>query len=237
MSELDAARKREREYEITNCTHDSSYFIGKFLRVESEMGRPMGVILDTPKEELVEMMENEQLVIGRYPRVYGKTTTLVAFAIHKALFEQKTVLYGAVNTARRLDFLREVSYAYKNLPDWMQKPHSEGPNGVQIGVGKILPIPVGDTFGIEGRRFDYLIMDDIDGQTNFKVDRFVMATKQNKAMMAIVGTFKPDSPILGTIWSEARKKKTGWASLPSFNEEWKVETILSLSDKRFSVGY
>ena len=235
MSELAAVLKRERDYEVTNCMHDSSYFIGKFLRVQGDS--PVGVMLDTPKEELVEIMENEPLVIGRYPRRYGKTTTLVGFAIHKALFEQKTVLYGAVNMARRLDFLRDVSYSYKNLPDWMQKPHSEGPNGFQIGLGKILPIPVGDAYGIEGRRFDYMILDDIGEQTNFRVDRFVNAARANNAVLAIVGTFKPDNPILGVIWSEARKRKTGWASLPSFNEEWKVQTILSLSDRRYSVDY
>ena len=236
MNEIEAVTQREREYEVTNCTHDSSYFINKFLRVEGIDG-PIGVMLDTPKEELVEIMENEPLVIGRYPRVYGKTTTLVGFAIHKALFEQKTVLYGAVNTARRIDFLREVSYSYKNLPNWMRVSHTEGPNGTQIGKGRILPIAVGDAYGIDGRRFDYLILDDIGGQYNFNVDRFVTAAKCSSAKLAIVATFKPDHPILGSIWSDARKKKTGWASLPSFNEEWKVKTILSLSDEMYSEGY
>jgi hypothetical protein len=71
------------EYEMTNCAHDSSYFISNYFRVEAECG-PVGVMLDTPKEELIGVMETEQLTIGRYPRIYGKTTALVGFALHKA---------------------------------------------------------------------------------------------------------------------------------------------------------
>jgi hypothetical protein len=238
MNEIDAVTKREQDYEVTNCTHDSSYFINKFLRVE-EVDGPRGVMLDTPKEELVEIMENEQLTIGRYPRVCGKTTTLVGFAIHKALFLGKTVLYSSVNAVRRIGFLREVSYSYRNLPTWMQKPHREGPEGFWLDDGgRIRPITAGTTWDIEGIRFDYIIFDEIGGlQHGFNVDQFIHATKLNKAKMAIVGTFKPDAPVIGKIWSDARLKNTGWASLPSFNEEWKVETVLSLSDKRYSEGY
>lgn len=238
MNEIDAITKREQDYEMTNCTHNSSYFINKFLRIE-EIDGPRGVMLDTPKEELVEIMENEPLTIGRYPRVYGKTTTLVGFAIHKALLQDKIVLYSSVNAVRRIGFLREVSYSYKNLPKWMQKSHREGPEGFWLdGGGRICPVAAGNTWGIEGIRFDYIIFYDIGGlQNRFNIDPFIYATKLNKAKLAIVGTFKPDAPVIGKIWSDARLKKTEWASLPSFNEEWKVETLLSLSNKKYSEGY
>ena len=225
-----------REYEITNCKHDSSYFIGKYMRVESEHG-PVGVMLDTGKEELIEVMENEQLTIGRYPRIYGKTTALAGFALHKALFEEKTVMYNSFNMARRIDFLKQVSYSFRNLPDWMQKPHVEGPEKFVIGNGNIFPINM-DTFRLVGYHFDYLIFDEM-GRGSSTLQDFVDIVKASNARLAVVGTFKPDAPIVGKIWSDARKRETrnGWASLPSFNEAWKVETILSLSNPMFSNEY
>jgi hypothetical protein len=225
-----------RQNEITNCKHDSSYFINKFLRVETASG-PTGIILDTPKEELIDVMETEPLTVGRYPRIYGKTTTLAGFALHKALFWGKTVLYGSVNTARRIDFLRQVSYIHQQLPSWMQQSHREGPDGFVIGPGMIFPI-TNQAWDLHGRKFDYVILDEVGFNQSVNVQEFANITKASKAKFAVVGTFKPDNPIVGKIWSDAREStKSGWASLPSFEEMWKVETILSLVDQKYAVDY
>lgn len=234
MNEISAARL-EQKNEITNCLHDSSYFINKFLRVEGVCG-PEGVILDTPKEELLEVMEHEQLLIARYPRMYGKTTLLVGFALHQILFLGNTVVYSTLNNARRIDFMKQVAYSYRNLPTWMQTAHTEGPEKFEAGNGKLFQFPL-DANKLFGKSFNHMIFDDT-GRQEFRILDFMHLAKGNNAKLSIVGTFESDHPILGKIWSEARTpSKTGWVSLPSFNEEWKVETILSLSHSMYAQGY
>jgi hypothetical protein len=235
LSQKLAMEDEVHKNEITNCTFDSSYFVNNFVRLETSSG-PSGLMLDTPKEELLELLETEPLLIGRYPRIYGKTTTLAGFALHQALFLEKTILYGSFNHGRRLDFLRQISYIYRNLPKWMRKSHQEGPNGFVIDRGAILPVG-NRIFDIEGKKFDYLIFDEVGTNNEIRVQDFANVARSCRAKFSVVGTFKPDDPIVGQIWSEARNRNTGWASLPSFNEEWKVETILSLVDEKFAVGY
>lgn len=191
------------------------------------------MLFDTPKEELLDTMENEQLVIGRYPRVYGKTTAMVGFAIHQVLFHKKRILYSSVNAVRRIRFLRNVSWSYRNLPTWMRKHHQEGPDRFTIeDGGSIFPASMEEQ-NYRGVRFDHIIFDDIEDQR----PNFVDIVKVNNAKLTVVGTFRPDHLILGKIWSDARVMRNGWVSLPSMNEEWKVETLLSLCDPQYSKGY
>jgi hypothetical protein len=221
--------------EITNCKFDSSYFINKFVKFETASG-PGGIILDTPKEELLELLETEPLIVGRYPRIYGKTTLLAGFSLHQALFWERTILYGSFSEGRRLDFLRQLSYIYRQLPDWMRESHSEGINGFVVGRGGVYPVS-NRAWDLAGKKYDHLIFDEVGTNKNIRVEELANAARSSKAKFSVVGTFKPDNPIVGHIWSEARDRKTGWASLPSFNEEWKVETILSLVDERYAVDY
>ena len=235
LSQRLAMQDEVHKNEITNCKFDSSYFVNTFVRIETSSG-PGGIILDTPKEELLELLETEPLVVGRYPRVYGKTTLLAAFALHQALFHEKTILYGSFNHARRLDFLRQISYIYHQLPRWMVNHHQEGPDGFVFEKGGIYPV-TNRVWDLTGKKFDHLLFDEVGTNKEIRVQEFVEIARSRNAKFSIIGTFKPDDSIVGEIWSEARKEITGWASLPSFNEEWKVETILSLVDEKFAVGY
>jgi hypothetical protein len=222
--------------EITNCKHDSSYFISKFVKVEQEWG-PGDVLTDSPQEELLDMMETEQLVVGRYPRVFGKTTLLAGFALHKALFWEKTILYGSFNNVRRMDFLRQISYMYRCLPTWMTPAiHHEGPDGFVVGKGGIFPVS-NKAWDLSGKKFDYLMIDEVGTNTEIRVSEFANVTKLCNARFSIVGTFKPDNPIVGDIWSAARVKKNGWASLPSFATENEVENMLSLVNPIYGRDY
>jgi hypothetical protein len=83
--------------------------------------------------------------------------------------------------------------------------------------------------------FDHVIFDEVP--RDFRVREFADVARSSKAKFSVVGTFKPDNPIVGQIWSEARVHKTGWVSLPSLEEEWKVETILSLANPKYTVDY
>ena len=148
-------------------------------------------------------------------------------------------MYSSANAARRIDFLKAISYAHRHLPAWMQKPHTEGPNGFFIGTrnGEVIPIGTEDSWKLCENKYDYVIFDDITIKNRFSVDEFINLTKMNKAKMSIIGTFKPNTPLFGEIWSESRKKKNDWTSLPSINEEWKVNTILSLVNPIYSADY
>ena len=196
-------------------------FIEKYVKVRSINGAPHAVVLDDLMSEFVSTLEQNKNVIGRYTRVFGKTTALVGFFVHQLAVKNEIVLgYKSPAWNRNMDFLKQIAYAYRCLPEAIQNRTSITENADYFKVGKSWVIGVDRNGKGAGWDYDLLVYDDYR-DLRF-ADMFSPISKQT----AIIGTFPKESEI-GKKWME---RSSTWKQLPSPEQCWKVEAILSLCD-------
>lgn len=214
--------------EMDNCKEDSVYFIHNYLKINTENGA-RSILLDTTKIKLLKALEsNKKYIIGRYPRCYGKTITLLGFVLHKMLFSTDKLVFGykSISQQINLDFLRLLSFAYHELPYWMKidAKITESIYGISIGNSKLEFYTDRNAIKIYTEN-SYLILDEIQGLTNRDILSEIKLSGENRnAQYIVIGTFNDnDKSIIDLV----NRKNSCY--LPENKDIWKVETLMSLS--------
>lgn len=175
------------------------------------------LFIDSPKEEFLDAAENEDFVLSRYPRRFGKTTLLSLYAIHQALLEKKLVVVSP-STIMSVDFAKNLSMMYRGMPPQIQVKVTEGIDGLDFqGRGSIFVTDARS--GLRGFKPHVLMYDEV--QTCLKVSGGKVTEIQKaypKAKILMTGTFQESEPITGQMWKQSSNLYTGWRSLPSQEE-------------------
>ena len=107
--------------EYHKCAQDPLYFIENYVQIVSlDEGLVPFEMYDFQKG-MVSTMHDNRFSIFKLPRQSGKSTTIISYLLHYALFNQNVniaVLANKSSTAR--DILSRLQLAYENLPKWMR---------------------------------------------------------------------------------------------------------------------
>ena len=108
------------------------------------------------QEKIVNTMHNNRFTICKLPRQSGKSTTVISYLLHYALFNPNSniaLLANKSSTAR--DILSRLQLAYENLPKWMQqgvinwnKGNIELENKSTIVAMQLLQVQSGGSYNI-----------------------------------------------------------------------------------------
>ena len=112
----------EQIKEFTKCQNDPLYFIKNYVQIVSLDKGLVPFNLYDFQEKMVDTMHNERFTICKLPRQSGKSTTIVSYLLHYALFNPNcniAILANKSSTAR--DILGRLQLAYENLPRWLQQ--------------------------------------------------------------------------------------------------------------------
>ena len=113
---------KEQVIEFRKCENDPLYFISKYVQIVSLDEGLVPFNLYGFQEEMVQTMHKERFTICKLPRQSGKSTTIVSYLLHYALFNPNcniAILANKSSTAR--DILGRLQLAYENLPKWLQQ--------------------------------------------------------------------------------------------------------------------
>jgi hypothetical protein len=108
--------------EFLRCKDDPVYFANNYVKIVS---LDEGLVPFSPydfQEKLINNFHNNRFNICKMPRQTGKSTTVVSYLLHYALFNDSVnigILANKASTAREL--LARLATAYENLPKWMQQ--------------------------------------------------------------------------------------------------------------------
>ena len=113
---------KENIQEFQRCEKDPLYFIEKYMKIVSLDEGLIPFKLYDFQKDIVGTIHNNRFTIAKLPRQSGKSTTIISYLLHYAIFNPNSnvaILANKSSTAR--DILGRLQLAYENLPPWLQQ--------------------------------------------------------------------------------------------------------------------
>ena len=129
---------QENIIEFLKCKEDPVYFAKKYIKIVSLDEGLVPFNLYPFQEKLVNTFHNNRFNICKMPRQTGKSTTVVSYLLHYAVFNDNVNIGILANKAKiAIDLLGRLQTAYENLPSIQYvfiSPYSINPSIVSCTI-------------------------------------------------------------------------------------------------------
>ena len=240
----------EQIIEFVQCQRDPVYFANKYVKIVS---LDEGLVPFTPyrfQEKLINNFHENRFNICKMPRQTGKSTTVVSYLLHYAIFNDSVnigILANKAATAREL--LGRLQTAYENLPKWMQQGIMVWNKGsLELENGSKILAASTSASAVRGMSFNILFLDEFAFVPNHIADSFFASvyptiTSGKNTKVIIVSTPHGMNHFY-RMWHDAERGKNEyiptdvhWSEVPGRDEVWKEQTIANTSEQQFKVEF
>ena len=236
--------------EFIKCKKNPVYFAKTYVQI---VNLDEGLVPFAPykfQEKLIKRFHKERFNICKMPRQTGKSTTVVAYLLHYAVFNDSVnigILANKAATAREL--LGRLQTAYENLPRWMQQgiiAWNKGSMELENG-SKILAASTSAS-AVRGMSFNILFLDEFAFVPNHIADSFFASVyptiTSGKSTKVIMVSTPHGMNHFYRYWHDAEKGKNEyvptdvhWSEVPGRDAEWKRQTIANTSEQQFKIEF
>ena len=240
----------EQIIEFVKCKEDPVYFANNYIKIVS---LDEGLTQFHPyhfQEKLINNFHENRFNICKMPSQTGKSTTVVSYLLHYAVFNDSVnigILANKAATAREL--LSRLQTAYENLPKWMQQGIISWNKGsMELENGSKILAASTSASAVRGMSFNILFLDEFAFVPNHVADSFFASvyptiTSGKNTKVIIVSTPHGMNHFY-RMWHDAEKRKNEyiptdvhWSEVPGRDEEWKETTIANTSEQQFKVEF
>ena len=240
----------EQIIEFVQCQRDPVYFANKYVKIVS---LDEGLVSFSPyrfQEKLINNFHENRFNICKMPRQTGKSTTVVSYLLHYAIFNDSVnigILANKAATAREL--LGRLQTAYENLPKWMQQGIMVWNKGsLELENGSKILAASTSASAVRGMSFNILFLDEFAFVPNHIADSFFASvyptiTSGKNTKVIIVSTPHGMNHFY-RMWSDAEKGKNEyiptdvhWSEVPGRDDAWKEQTIANTSEQQFKIEF
>ena len=236
--------------EFINCKDDPVYFAKNYVKIVS---LDEGLTQFEPyhfQEKLIKNFHNNRFNICKMPRQTGKSTTVVSYLLHYAIFNDSVnigILANKASTAREL--LARLATAYENLPKWMQQGILVWNKGnIELENGSKILAASTSASAVRGMSFNVLFLDEFAFVPNHIADSFFASVyptiTSGKSTKVIIVSTPHGMNHFYRMWHDAEKGSNEyiptdvhWTEVPGRDEEWKRQTIANTSEQQFKVEF
>ena len=241
---------KEQVVEFYKCAGDPVYFAKKYVKIVS---LDEGLTQFDPydfQEKLINNFHNNRFNICKMPRQTGKSTTVVSYLLHYAVFNASVnigILANKAQTAREL--LGRLQTAYENLPKWMQQGIISWNKGsMELENGSKILAASTSASAVRGMSFNILFLDEFAFVPNHVADSFFASvyptiTSGQKTKVIIVSTPHGMNHFY-RMWHDAERNRNEyvttevhWSEVPGRDAKWKEQTIANTSKQQFQVEF
>ena len=241
---------QEQIFEFMRCKEDPVYFANKYIKIVS---LDEGLTQFHPyhfQEKLINNFHENRFNICKMPRQTGKSTTVVSYLLHYAVFNDSVnigILANKAATAREL--LGRLQTAYENLPKWMQQGIIAWNKGsLELENGSKILAASTSASAVRGMSFNILFLDEFAFVPNHVADSFFASvyptiTSGKNTKVIIVSTPHGMNHFY-RMWHDAEKGKNEyiptdvhWSEVPGRDEKWRETTIANTSEAQFKVEF
>jgi hypothetical protein len=241
---------QEQILEFMRCKEDPVYFANRYIKIVS---LDEGLTQFHPyhfQEKLINNFHENRFNICKMPRQTGKSTTVVSYLLHYAVFNDSVnigILANKAATAREL--LGRLQTAYENLPKWMQQGIIAWNKGsLELENGSKILAASTSASAVRGMSFNILFLDEFAFVPNHVADSFFASvyptiTSGKNTKVIIVSTPHGMNHFY-RMWHDAEKGKNEyiptdvhWSEVPGRDEKWRETTIANTSEAQFKVEF
>ena len=241
-------QKEIEEYQ--KCMEDPLYFIQTYIKIVS---LDEGLVPFKPytfQKDMIGTFHNNRFTICKLPRQSGKSTTMIAYLLHYALFNPNVniaILANKAATSR--DLLGRLQLAYENLPKWLQQGVMSWNKGsLELENGSRILAASTSASTVRGSSFNIIFLDEFAYVPASVAEQFFSSVyptiSSGKSTKVIIVSTPHGMNMFYKIWNDAQYKRNSyvpievhWTEVPGRDEKWKKETIANTSEQQFATEF
>ena len=240
----------EQVIEFAKCIDDPVYFAKNYINIVT---LDYGLQTFNPypfQEKMLDRFHNNRFNICKLPRQSGKSTIVVSYLLHDAIFNDNVniaILANKASTAK--DLLDRLQTAYENLPKWLQqgvltwnKASLELENGSKIIAAST------SASAVRGGSYNIIFLDEFAFVANHIADQFFSSVyptiSSGKNTKVIIVSTPHGMNHFYKLWHDAERGKNEyiptevhWSDVPGRDHAWKKQTIANTSEQQFRVEF
>ena len=241
-------KKELQEY--ARCNDDPLYFIQNYVRIVSLDEGLIPFKMYPFQKEMVGTFHKNRFTICKLPRQSGKSTTMISYLLHYALFNPSVniaVLANKAATAR--DLLGRLQLAYEHLPKWLQQGVMSWNKGsLELENGSKILASSTSASAVRGGSYNIIFLDEFayvpsNGAEQFFSSVYPTISSGKSTKVMIVST-PHGMNMFYKLWTDAEEKRNSyipievhWSEVPGRDEKWKKETIANTSESQFQTEF
>ena len=237
----------EQIQEYLKCKADPVYFAKNYIQIVSLDEGLVPFNLYDFQEEMVRCFHANRFNIAKLPRQTGKSTTVVAYLMHYAIFNDNVnigILANKAPTAREL--LGRLQLAYENLPTWLQQGIIAWNKGsMELENGSKILASSTSASAVRGMSFNIIFLDEFAFIPNHIAEQFFASVyptiSSGKSTKVIIISTPNGMNMFYKLWHDAElgrneytTTEVHWSQVPGRDEKWKEQTIANTSERQFT---
>ena len=241
---------KEQVEEYVKCSQDPFHFIENYMKIVTIDSGVQVIKLYDFQREMINLFIKEKFVLAKCARQSGKTIGVESFILWSILFKDNYrigMFANKFDTSKKI--LKEVKYAYEQLPMWLQQGViTWNKHSIELENGS--SITSSSTSGDAGRSRTYnlVFLDEFAFVPDFVASDFFTAVyptiSSGKNTKVIIISTPNGLNFFYRMWVEAQEGRSkyklfeaNWRSVPSRDDAWAEETIANVGEKAFQQEY
>ena len=236
--------------EFLKCKDNPVYFAEKYVKIVNVDRGLIPFDMYDFQKKLIKRFHEHRFNICKMPRQTGKSTTVVSYLLHYAIFNDNSniaILANKASTAR--DLLNRLQTAYENLPKWLQQGVLAWNKGsLEIENGSKIVAASTSASAVRGGSYNIIFLDEFAFIPNNIADQFFASvyptiSSGNSTKVIMVSTPHGMNHFY-RYWHDAERGKNmyiptevHWTEVPGRDEKWKSDTIANTSERQFNVEF
>jgi hypothetical protein len=237
---------QEQIDEIIKCYDDPLYFAENYVQIVTIDKGLQPFKMYPFQKRMISRFHDNRFNICKLPRQSGKSTTVCAFLLHFAIFNDNVniaILANKANTAR--DLLQRLQTGYENLPKWLQQGVLSWNKGsLELENKSRIFAASTSASSVRGSTFNIIFLDEFAFVPNTVADNFFSSvyptiTSGQSSKVIIVSTPFGMNHFY-KLWDDAQKGKNSyvptdvhWTDVPGRDENFKATTIANTSESQW----
>ena len=236
--------------EFLKCKEDPVYFARNYIKIVSLDHGLVPFEMYPFQEKLIDNFHKNRFNICKMPRQTGKSTTVVSYLLHYAVFNDNVniaILANKASTAR--DLLGRLQLAYENLPKWMQQGIISWNKGsLELENGSKISSNSTSSSAVRGGSYNVIFLDEFAFIPNHIADDFFASVyptiSSGQSTKVIIVSTPRGMNHFYRMWHDAERNKNEyvptdvhWSEVPGRDAAWKEQTIANTSEQQFKVEF
>ena len=236
--------------EYSKCMEDPLYFIQNYVKIVSLDEGLIPFKMYPFQKEMVGTFHSNRFTICKLPRQSGKSTVMVSYLLHYALFNPSVniaILANKAATAR--DLLSRLQLAYEHLPHWLQQGVMSWNKGsLELENGSKILASSTSASAVRGGSYNIIFLDEFAYVPSNVAEQFFSSVyptiSSGQSTKVMIVSTPHGMNMFYKIWTDAEEKRNSyipievhWSEVPGRDEKWKKETIANTSEQQFNTEF